>query len=321
MKTKKHQMRILSATAMLLMLCMMLSCAVQPHAKASGASTSSKTIVAKPVKPENGKRTQTVRISKNGKAKEQSTKAVAKDSVAVAVAEKRAAKDTGEVAVAQKPVAIEPERRERIPAPARVSVPNMDYRLGFGDVFDVKFLGSSEYNESVSVRPDGKISLQGIGDVDVVGLTPAELDTLLTSEYTKILVKPNITVIVKAFGGQTCYVAGEVEKPGAYDLAKGMTLLRAIAGAGGHKKTGKLSSIILIRLDDEKRAEATRVDLSFSSLSKNLSRDIPVHANDIIYVPRTFIADLNAFMSQIYDLVLPPFDSWARFYYFQEVVK
>ncbi|MBN2357391.1 hypothetical protein JXO59_14855, partial [candidate division KSB1 bacterium] len=73
--------------------------------------------------------------------------------------------------------------------------------------------------------------------------------------------------------------------------------------------------------DDGGRAEATRVNLSFGSLSKNIARDIPAHANDIIYVPRTFIADVNAFMSQIYDLVLPPFDSYARFYYFHEMVN
>jgi len=278
------------------------SCAVQTH-NSAGMEPKNKVVVAADSKKTTpAPKEKRIRVAKNSKSRESAAKASAPVAPAAKVEEKSVA-----VPAAAQPV--------------KMSMSKLDYRLGFGDVLDLKFLGSSEYNETVTVRPDGKISLQGIGEVDVLGLTPSELDTVLTQEYAKILVNPNVAVIVKNFGGQRVFVAGEVEKPGAYDITKGMTLLRAIAGAGGHKKTAKLGSVILIRLDDDKRAEATKVDLSLHSMSQTLSRDIPVQANDIIYVPRTIIADIDAFMSQIYNIVLPPFDSWARFYYFQEVVK
>jgi polysaccharide biosynthesis/export protein len=304
----KFQSRSAIMAVMVTLFCS-FSCAVQTH-NSMGRVTKNKVVVAADSKTPTpaAPKEKRVRVAKNSKSRSSTTKV--------------SASAAPEAKVEEKSTAIPAEAQPAAKAqPVKVSMLKMDYRLGFGDVLDLKFLGSSEYNETVTVRPDGKISLQGIGEVDVLGLTPAELDTVLTLEYAKILVNPNVAVIVKNFGGQRVFVAGEVEKPGAYDITKGMTLLRAIAGAGGHKKTAKLGSVILIRLDDEKRAEATRVDLSLHSMAKTLSRDIPVQANDIIYVPRTIIADIDAFMSQIYNIVLPPFDSWARFYYFQEVVK
>ncbi len=270
------------------------SCAVRTHARTDAAERN-KTVVAsapatenKAAKPKVEKRT---RVAKSDKKNANSSSAPA-----------AMASQSGSAATSAA-------------APVRVAVPKMDYRLGFGDVVDVKFLGIPEYNETVTVRPDGRISLQGVGDVDALGLTPAELDALLTAQYAEILVNPNVTVIVKNFGGQKCYVAGEVDRPGGLDVDKGMTLLRAIAAAGGPKKSAKMSSVILIRMDPQQRAEATRLDLSYTSGREGLMHDLPVSGNDIIYVPKTFIADVGAFVSQIYDIVLPPFDSWTRYYY------
>ncbi len=304
MKRKNHRSRFLGVVLICLAIGWLSSCAVQSHAQAGKTGVRNKSVATADTKSQ--------------KPMEEKRKKVVKTS---ATSKKNNVKEEKVKVEANAAVAAEAPKTEASAPPARTVVPKLDYRLGYGDVLDIKFLGSSEYNETVTVRPDGKISLQVVGDIDVLGLTPMELDTLITNTYARILVNPDVAVIVKAFGGQRCYVAGEVERPGIIDMAKGMTLMRAIAAAGGHKKTGKLSSVILIRLDENGRAEARRVDLSFGTLAKNLSRDLPVHANDIIYVPRTFIADLNAFMSQIYELVLPPFDSYARFYYFHEMVN
>ncbi|MBN2354942.1 polysaccharide biosynthesis/export family protein, partial [candidate division KSB1 bacterium] len=233
MKTILHRISLLSIAAALVLFCVLLSCAIQPHAKTDQAGSKNKAVV--------------VADNKSDKPSEEKRKKVAKTT---SKAKKSSAKDDEAKAVAKEAASDEKSKQEKTASPARTAVPKLDYRLGYGDVLDVKFLGSSEYNETVAVRPDGKISLQVVGDVDVLGLTPMELDTLITNVYARILVNPDVAVIVKAFGGQRCYVAGEVEKPGIIDMAKGMTLMRAIAAAGGHKKTAKLSSIILIRLDD-----------------------------------------------------------------------
>jgi polysaccharide biosynthesis/export protein len=190
-----------------------------------------------------------------------------------------------------------------------------EYRLGYGDMVEVKFFYTPEYNETVTIRPDGYISLQRIGDIYVAGKTASELDQFVTAAYSEILQNPDVTVLVRQFGGQQCYVMGEVEKPGTIDVAKGMTMMRAIAAAGGPKKSAKMSSVLLIRSADLKKAEASRIDLSFGHLAKKMESDLPITAYDVIYVPKTFVADVGAFMSQIYDIVIPPFDAWARYEY------
>jgi len=188
-----------------------------------------------------------------------------------------------------------------------------EYLLGFGDVIEVKFFNTPEYNETIAVRPDGYISLQRLGDVYVAGKSTTELDEEITRGYGEVLQNPDITILVRQFGGQQCYVMGEVERPGLISMAKGMTLMRAIAAAGGPKKTAKMSSVILIRSKDLKKAEASRRDLSFGHLAEHMEADLAVHPYDVIYVPKTFVANVGAFMSQIYDIVLPPFDAWARY--------
>ena len=176
-------------------------------------------------------------------------------------------------------------------------------------------MNNPEYNENVTVRPDGRISLPRVGDIYVVNMTPSELDDIVTQTYSEILLEPDVTVIVRDFGGQDVYVMGEVEKPGIYPLSKGMTMLRAIAAAGGPKGSAKLGSVILIRNDGHQRGEAIRCDLALSSVRKNLNKDLPVQGFDMIFVPKTFISDLNSFVTQFYDVLLPPFDVWSRYTY------
>ncbi|MBN1998929.1 polysaccharide biosynthesis/export family protein [candidate division KSB1 bacterium] len=200
--------------------------------------------------------------------------------------------------------------------PAVGEVP--EYRMGFGDKLEIKFFYNEEYNSEVVVRPDGRITLQRLGDVLVVGMTPSELQTVIEKVYGEILVRPDVTVMVKSFGGYDCYVMGEVEKPGLYPITRGMTLLRAIAAAGGPKKTGKLNSIILVRGGQTDKAEVTRIDLSLSSVTKSNS-DRMIQAYDVIYVPRTFISDLHTFFKQFWDILLPPIDTYARYKWWTRV--
>ncbi len=188
-----------------------------------------------------------------------------------------------------------------------------DYVLGYGDVVEVKFFNNEQYNETVAIRPDGKISLQRVGDILVVGMTTMQLDKIITDAYSEILINPEVTVIVREFGGQEFYVMGEVAKPGKYPISKGMTILRALATAGGSKTSAKLNSVILLRADNQHRAEATRINLDMASLSKQPGQDLPLKPFDVVYVPRTFIADVNNFISQYYDILLPPLDIWTRY--------
>src|SRR3972149_12197051 len=88
-----------------------------------------------------------------------------------------------------------------------------NYVMQVGDEIEVKFYYESELNERVTIRPDGKISLQLIDDVKAAGLTTSDLDKVLTEKYERKLKKPEITVIVKTFSSQKIYIGGEVTIP------------------------------------------------------------------------------------------------------------
>jgi len=89
-----------------------------------------------------------------------------------------------------------------------------EYTLGFGDVLEIKFFNNNQFNEIVSVRPDGRITMEKIGDIFVDGMTPSQLDSLITKTYADIILNPDVTVFVRQFGGYKVFVLGEVNTPG-----------------------------------------------------------------------------------------------------------
>jgi len=178
------------------------------------------------------------------------------------------------------------------------------YRIQPGDQMDVKFFFNPELNETVFVRPDGMISLQLVDDVQAAGLTPVELDTVLTEKYGKELRKPMISVIVKGFKGQRVYVGGEVQRGGLIELAPGMTALQAIMQAESILNTAKLDGVIVIRKGPDNEPIPIRVDLE-KAIDGDPSEDIQLQPHDIVYVPKTWIAKANLFVKQyISDLFL-----------------
>ena len=179
-----------------------------------------------------------------------------------------------------------------------------EYRIQPGDQMDVKFFFNPELNEVVFVRPDGKISLQLVDDVQAAGLTPVELDTVLTEKYGKELRKPVISVIVKGFKGQRVYVGGEVVRGGLIELTPGMTALQAIMQAESILNTAKLDGVIVIRKGPDNQPVPMRVDLA-KAIDGDPSEDIQLQPYDIVYVPKTWIAKANLFVKQyIADLFL-----------------
>ena len=117
-----------------------------------------------------------------------------------------------------------------IPAQAQTTAAQRPaaYVIHAGDQLDIKFFYNPELNESVTVRPDGKISLQLVDEIQAAGLQPSELDQRLTELYSHELKKPVLTVIVRSFTGQRVYVGGEVNRQGLITLQPGLTALQAV---------------------------------------------------------------------------------------------
>jgi len=172
-----------------------------------------------------------------------------------------------------------------------------------GDVIEVKFLYWPELDQEQEIRPDGKISLQMAGPVDVAGLTVEELDEQLKELYSDKINEPEITTIISSFGNRRAYVAGEVTNPGYIELTDQMTALEAVMSSGGFDKYGaNLSDIVVIRhMDGQRYAKLLNFDLPVDDPDSNLI----LAPRDIIYVSRTRIDQVNQWVDQYINRMIP----------------
>ncbi len=188
----------------------------------------------------------------------------------------------------------------------------LEYRMQPGDEMDIKFYFNPELNQTVFVRPDGRISLPLVDDVQAAGLTPSELDALITQIYARELRKPMVTVIVKTFTGRQVYVGGEVGKPGVVQLGTHMTALQAVINAGGFLDTAKPEATLVIRRQGGE-ADAPipiRLDLEESIDGETTMGDIQLQAFDVVFVPKSAIANVNLIVKQYIQGVLM-FRGWG----------
>jgi protein involved in polysaccharide export with SLBB domain len=194
------------------------------------------------------------------------------------------------------------------PAPPAVSsaaLPGEEYRIQPGDLLDIKFFYSPELNEQIPVRPDGRIALQLAQEILAAGRTPAELTAALKETYSKELKKPDVAVIVRSFGNQRVYVDGEVAKPGLIPLTGPTTVLQAISQAGGFVYTGNATDVMVIRRGPEDQPLAMMVNMKKVHNGTDLAQNIYLKPFDIVYVPKTTIADVNLWIEQYMNRMVP----------------
>lgn len=179
--------------------------------------------------------------------------------------------------------------------------------LAAGDRIEVRFLFTSDLNREVIVRPDGKITLDIVGEIDAAGLSFRELTDRLTESYAFELRDPSITVTLVSQAPKRVYVAGEVNFPGIYNIESDLTALQAIFSAGGVTEKGKLSSVIILRKDTStpEGGEICRIDLEKVMKGRKNYYDYPLNSYDVVYVPRSRIASVDLFVDQYIRRVLP----------------
>jgi polysaccharide biosynthesis/export protein len=180
-----------------------------------------------------------------------------------------------------------------------------EYRITRGDMLDIKFLYNPELNESVPVRPDGRISLQIVKDVPVVGLTPAELTNVLTERFAAELKKPEITVIVRQFTSAKVFVDGEISRRGLVPLTYPMTVFDAIAQSGGFTEFARRNEIVIIRRYQDKAPKATLVNMDKFVDGTDFGQDIMLAPYDIVYVPKSPIGKVDDFVDHYIRRLLP----------------
>jgi len=142
-----------------------------------------------------------------------------------------------------------------------------------------------EISQTVTVRPDGKISLPLAGEFVASGLTPDQLQAEITQRLEGLMSRPNVTVIVHEVKSQRVVVVGQVAKPGSYTLQTPMTVLDAIAQAGGPLDYAKLKSIYVLRVAPD--GHPTRMPFNYKEVIKghNLSQNVTLEPHDTVVVP------------------------------------
>ncbi len=170
------------------------------------------------------------------------------------------------------------------------------YVIQAGDELAIKFYYNPELNEEVTVRPDGRIALQLAHEVMAAGLTTTELVDVLAARYAPHIRDPEITVIVKTFAAQKVFVDGQVARPGMVRLTGTMTVLQSIASAGGLKDSAQDSEVLVIRRNALRKPFVIRVDLARAMTGLDLGQDIQLQPYDIVYVPKSFIANVNTWV-------------------------
>lgn len=173
---------------------------------------------------------------------------------------------------------------------------NPRYRLCQGDVFDLSFPLTSEFNQTITVQPDGYITLAGVGDVYVAGKTVPALTEVVRAGYKGILHDPIINIVVREFDKPYFIAAGEVARPGKYDLRDDVTLTEAIAMAGGFTQNSKHSEVSVFRRVSNNWVQVNTFDVKKMFKVGNLAEDLHLQPGDMFFVPQNRISKISKYI-------------------------
>jgi polysaccharide biosynthesis/export protein len=170
------------------------------------------------------------------------------------------------------------------------------YRLERGDVFDLDFAFTPDFNQNVTIQPDGYISLRGVGDVKVVGQTIPEVSETIRIAYSELLNNPKVVIVLKDFEKPYFIAGGLVDKPGRYDLRGETTLSQAIEIAGGLKDGAKPSQVILFRRASSDLLEVKKLNVKDILAGKNLREDVYLKPGDMFIVPKSVFGKIDPYI-------------------------
>jgi polysaccharide export outer membrane protein len=189
-----------------------------------------------------------------------------------------------------------PAQPDSIAANREFNERNPRYHLSRGDVLDIAFPRTPEFNQTATVQPDGFIDLHGAGDVHVLGLTvPAALEAIKTA-YAKILHDPLVTLELKEFDKPYFSTWGQITKPGRYDLRGDITVTQAIALSGGFKDGAKDTEILLLRRVSADLTEVKRIGVKQMMKSGDFHEDPFIQSGDILYIPKSKMGKIDKFL-------------------------
>ncbi len=187
------------------------------------------------------------------------------------------------------------------------------YYLEIGDIIELDVWRVPDLTRTVTVRPDGRISLPLVGDMEVVGMTLVEIRDALTRKFSEYVLNPQVSISVRQFGGRKFIILGEVQGPGVYRYQQEISLIEGIALAGGFNDKAKRGKVMIIRGDVRKQAQVKIITSNVENLLKKgmLTENLTIMPNDIIYVGKDLLTDYNDIIN---NLISPTVDTALDYY-------
>jgi polysaccharide export outer membrane protein len=172
------------------------------------------------------------------------------------------------------------------------------YRLYAGDEVEISVPSAPELSRTVTVQPDGRVSLPLIAPVMVADRSVPQVEAALSDAYAAQLIRPEVDVAVKTATPLKVFIGGEVDKPGVYDMPGAIDSLQAVIMAGGFKTGAKRSQVVIIRRSPDGRAMMRTADLRKGVFDPGGADAVPLRRFDIVYVPHSSIAEAGLFVQQ-----------------------
>lgn len=160
----------------------------------------------------------------------------------------------------------------------------LEYVIGVSDVLAVSVWRESELQAVVPVRPDGRIAVPLLGEVQVAGRTPLDVQSELTKNYERFVAAPAVSLVVMEINSRKVFVLGEVGDPGVFDIIRPTRLLQALAMAGGFTEFAKKDEVVVIR-EGEGAGKRFEVSIKAVTAGRNPQDNLLLRPGDTIYVP------------------------------------
>ena len=184
---------------------------------------------------------------------------------------------TDGVAMQNSPAQVQPRVGTEVPVPT-------DYIIGPEDVLGVLLWREPEFSGDVTVRPDGKVTLPLMGEIQAAGLTPLALRKVILTEAVKYFTEPSIQVVVRSIHSRKVFITGRVTTPGTHTLVGPLTVMQAIALAGGITEYADAKNVTIIRIE---KGQTRTLKFNYRDVSKGkgLEQNIQLLPGDTVVVP------------------------------------
>ena len=180
--------------------------------------------------------------------------------------------------------------------PALTGVRRPLYRLRKSDVVEIHFTLSPEFDQTLTIQPDGYIALKHAGDLFAEGLTMPDLRQSVVALYGVFLHDPEVSIILKDFEKPFFLAGGQVARPGKYELRSPTTVAEAVAIAGGFTEQAKHSQVVLFRKLLDGVVETHVLNVKSMLASRNLEEDVDLKPGDMLFVPQNRISKIRKYL-------------------------